>query len=471
MVRGPRWPLLWLAVLLSGCLGPVATPTRVAPLTPGAGLPLPALPVPATPERSVVENGRLLGTVRLPHFRVRYQADDAADVAALPAVAGALEHSFDRLAAVLGDPPTYAIPVQFEHDLSTAWDQTAAIVLYRRPAPRGYTDQITHALTHVFTGYTGYPFFEEGLAVYMAGLVDGPVGWPLNGIPAARQVGAFAGTAGYQPLATAFAYSGLGKAEYSSLSDDPQVATLYLQAGAFAQFFIARDGLPAYRRLMTRLDPAPGAPPSGRVAGAPALESAFRTWLQGAAAAGPLPAPAAQTAGPTPPAGGPAPDAAALLQTATGHWRDANSVRFTITKLGSGEWAAPDYMRVILARPDSQAQVLARGDAAYQHGTAGWTRLAARQTPDPHLAAVWAAIGEAASPAGPVTAELLGGRQCWRATYFLPETPDLDRYQVGAPAFITLWVDAADGRVYRFRGAGYEEDLSDWDAPVTLIEP
>ena len=219
----------------------------------GPPLPLPAFAVPATPAPSVVLDGRVYAVVEVPHFAIRYPGDDPADVAALPAIAQALETGYAQLAALLGEAPAYTIPVLLEHDLEATRPQPG-IVLYRRDIP--YADQAPHALAHIFTGYTGYPFLEEGLAVYASMLVGGVQPWPLNGVPAGHQVAAGLTAGRYTALPTAFRYMGLGRAEYGSALDQAGAQTMYLEAGAFAQFMIGRYGPAAYRALLERIDPA-----------------------------------------------------------------------------------------------------------------------------------------------------------------------------------------------------------------------
>jgi len=462
-----RWAWVPVGLLvLAACLDPA--PTAVP--TPDAALPLPDLHYPVTPEPTLLAQGQIVATVDVPHFRIRYLAGDREDVASLPAVVAALETTYDHLAALLGEAPSYTIPVQFEHDLQRAWETNSGIVLYRRPSPQAYADQVPHALTHIFTSYTGYPFLEEGLAVYCTMLFAGAQPWPLYGVPAGQQVAGFLGSATYTPLDTALRFKGFGKAEYSVFIDDPAVRPLALEAGAFAQFLIARDGLAAYRRLTAYLDPA-GLTLRAQIPDRAALERDFQAWLRSPAAAQlpalPPPIPAAP-----PPAGlGPAPAPAALLTAAVQHWQAARSVRLLITKLGQGEWAAPDYLHLALIRPDTQQDVLVQGDRAYQHQPAGWTPLPPGQSPEATLAQVWTAIGAAAQPAGPVAGVSLDGRACWRAAYFLVETPDLDRYKVAGGSFVTIWFGAADGRVYRLIATGYEERFQDWDAPIVRITP
>ena len=476
-MRMRRAPCLWvvlLAFLVSGCLGsaPTAVPSPTPlPPTPRPALPLPALPVPATAEPTSVSNGALYATLAVPHFRIRYLAADATDVAALPAVIAALEKSYGNLAGLFGDAPDYPIPIQFEHDPGVAHVETAGIVLYRRNESPLYVGQATHALTHVFTGYTGYPFFEEGLAVYATMLYDGSVPWPLNGVPARPQTAGFLDGKTYTPLAAAFKYTGLGKAEYSTLSSGADTGQVYLEAGAFAQFMIARYGLDAYRALSLQPNPAAGAPVPGQVPDLDALEAAFQTWLRTPAAAAVPPVPALRLPAPTPAVPGPAPDAAALLTAAVQTWGQARGVRFTISKLGHGEWLAPDYLHLFVERAEDKGEVVVLGDVAYSRQGSDWTRLPPARTPESGLAATWIAIGDAARPASMVRPETLDGRAVWRASYFLADTPDVGRYKVGGNSFITVWYGVEDGRVYRLVGPGYDERFLDWDAPIEKLQP
>ena len=468
--RATAW-LLLLALGLPACLSqdaPVATPVVPPPVP--SSVPLPDLHYPATPDEPVVSGGRTFAGVLVPHFHIVYPAGAADDIAILPDLVDRLETRYADLAALLGEAPTYAIPVQLEHDPAAVHSSAPGMILYRRDGPAAYQDQVTHALTHVFTGYTGYPFFEEGLAVYTTMLLDGLQPWPLNGVAAGRQAGSLAATPRFLPLATAFRYPGLGGSEFGTPRDRPDTATTYLEAGAFAQFMIERYGLPAYRAL--GLHPFDGGEPvPGQVGSLAALETAFRTWLAGTEAAAAPQRPPPLAPAPTPVLPGPPPDAAALLQQAVAAWQTAHSVRFTISKLGRGEWVAPAYLHLFFTRPDNQAEVVVQDTVAWQHGPGGWTRLPAAQTPESTLRGAWQGLGAAASPEGPVLAAVLDGRPVWRASYFLAATPDLARYQLGGNSYATLWFGAADGRVYRFQGPGYDERFSDWDAPIAEIQP
>ena len=171
----------------------------------------------------------------------------------------------------------------------------------------------------------------------------------------------------------------------------------------------------------------------------------------------------------TPAAG--APDAAALMSGVVQGWRAAKSVHFEISKLGYGDWVAPDYLHITFVRPENQQDLVVRGDAAYEHQAGAWVRLPAAQTPELTLAGAWEGIAAAATPAGPVLTATVAGQPAWRASYFLEQTPDLDRYSIGGNTFATLWVGAADGRVYRFVEYGVEQRFSAWDAPVDPSAP
>lgn len=474
MRRALRLGVVLLALLMPGCLSApptaVLSPTPLPP-TPRPALPLPPLPVLATAEPTSVSNGALYATLAVPHFRIRYLAADATDVAALPSVITALEKSYANLAGLFGDAPDYPIPIQFEHDPGVAHVETAGIVLYRRNESPLYVDQVTHALTHVFTGYTGYPFFEEGLAVYATLLYDGATPWPMNGVPAGRQAAGLLAGKNYTALAAAFKYTGLGKAEYSALSSGADTGPIYLEAGAFAQFMIGRYGLDAYRALSVQPNPAAGAPVPGQVPDLDTLEAAFQSWLRTPAAAAVPPQPALHGPAPTPAMPGPVPDGAVLLTAAVQKWGQARSVRFTISKLGHGEWLAPDYLHLFVERAEDKGEVVVLGDVAYSRQGSDWARLSPARTPESGLAAMWVAIGDAARPAGPVRPETLDGRTVWRVSYFLADTPDVGRYKVGGNSFITIWYGTDDGRVYRLVGPGYDERFLDWDAPIEKLQP
>ena len=102
------------------------------------------------------------------HFVIYYT--DELPAAQLPALAEKLETAWDKIPVFLGvDPPSKPIRVYTGLHVSFGgWGlPEGVIVLHPSTLELKAYSVVSHEFTHVLTGYSGPPWMEEGLAVYM----------------------------------------------------------------------------------------------------------------------------------------------------------------------------------------------------------------------------------------------------------------------------------------------------------------
>ena len=108
-------------------------------------------------------------------------------------------------------------------------------------------DYLPHQVTHLFTGYVGRPFLEEGIAVYVTEVLDpaSTVTNPYRGQPPHAWVSLFEGYASTIPLAAALAANNLGYA-YSGSTADASAWQVFIEAGSFTRWVFATYGRDAW---------------------------------------------------------------------------------------------------------------------------------------------------------------------------------------------------------------------------------
>lgn len=172
-------------------------------------------------------------------------ADNAETPPAVVAAFGArLELEFDRVGESLPefDPPPTPVPVVIlpgegipfvtisENSLSQWRD-------------RLQPEYIPHQLTHLYTGYGSTPFAEEGLAVYVTELRQGPgeLPNPYRAQSPHAWVSLFERNGSTIPLFTALRAANLNY-NYRGSSQDASAWQLFLQGGSFTRWMIETHG-------------------------------------------------------------------------------------------------------------------------------------------------------------------------------------------------------------------------------------